>query len=113
MSTSAAFPVFKVPFETLTKFDSVFEPTAEAVRLLHRELYANAIAIPTQLAGGRNGHLGLVMPDEEYLALAGEAYTLPDPPAIPYYQATKAPEERAEWDKLYLVETKTTKMPTA
>jgi hypothetical protein len=105
MSTSSAFPVFKVPFETLTKFDSLLEPTAEAVRLLRRELYANASAIPTQLGGGLNGHLGLIMPDAEYLELAGEAYYLPDPPDIPDYQAAEAPEERSEWDKLFLIDT--------
>jgi hypothetical protein len=46
------------------------------------------------------------MPDDEYLELAGEAYHLPDPPDIPDYQAAEAPEERAEWDKLFLVDTK-------
>jgi hypothetical protein len=106
MSTLTFFPVVKLPYDPLTKLDSVQEPTAEAVHLLRRELSANARMIPTQLAGGRHGHLGLVMPATEYLTLAGEAYHLPEPPDIPDYTAHKSPEERAKWVKRYLVETK-------
>ena len=106
MSTSASFPVVKLTHDPLTKLDSVQDPTAEAIRLLRREIYANAREVPCQMAGGHHGHLGLVMPAEEYIALAGEPYRLPDPPDIPDYAGAANDDERAEWAALYQLDTR-------
>jgi hypothetical protein len=56
------------------------------------------------LGGGEHGHLGLIMPPDEYLALAGVAYEIPERPDIPQYAGVEA-GEREEWSELYKAET--------
>jgi hypothetical protein len=58
-----------LPYETLTKIDSDSHPSAMSVCMLKKELYTNVRSLPTTLRGGNLGHLGLVMPQDEYLAL--------------------------------------------
>ena len=58
---------FPFPHEKLTKIEG--EPTAATVRVLKREVYANAMAIATNLGGGNHGYLGMVMPAVEYNAM--------------------------------------------
>jgi hypothetical protein len=50
----------------LTALDPHSTPTPQVVRQLRKEVYANAQAVDTSLGGGQFGHLGLVMPDDEY-----------------------------------------------
>jgi hypothetical protein len=97
---------FTLPHAPLTPLDSTRSPTAEAVHNLREELYANAQSIHTELGGGQHGHLGLVMPEAEYLALAGEAYSLPERPLIPRYSIAANDAEIDEWKERYEVETK-------
>jgi hypothetical protein len=49
-----------------------------AIHVLMSEIYASTHEIETKLGGGHLGHLGLVMPAAEYLALTvpGNAYAL-------------------------------------
>jgi hypothetical protein len=79
-----------LPHDPLTPLDSFTTPTREAVRLLRRELYANAQAIPTTLGGGQYGHLGLVMDDIEYSGLSPTPYVLPNLPPMPVYHGATA-----------------------
>jgi hypothetical protein len=58
-----------LPYDALTKIDSDSQPSAMTVCKLKKELYANAGSLPTILGGGNLGHLSLVMPRDEYLAL--------------------------------------------
>ena len=106
MSTSIAYPAVQLPHDPLSPLDSTQEPTAEAVRLLRQELYENARALPSELAGGNHGHLGLIMPAADYLALAGHPYHLPVRPDIPDYLGAEDEAERAEWAALYKVDTR-------
>jgi len=62
----------------LTKI--IGEPTAETILLLTQQVYANAKGISSTLGGGAHGHLGMLMPPAEYLALAGVAFVFPAPP---------------------------------
>jgi len=55
-------------------------PTNSTVKLLTKEVYTNARAIPSTRGGGNHGHLGFVMPAAEYLTLAGTPFTLPPHP---------------------------------
>ena len=68
-------------------------PTNSTVKLLTKQVYTNARAIPSTRGGGNYGHLGLVMPAAEYLTLAGAAFTLPvhpgDTPTINDPKATQ------------------------
>ena len=43
------------------------------IHKLQAELYDNAHAIPSPLGGGANSHLGLLMPNAKYTAIAGTA----------------------------------------
>ena len=52
-------------------------PTNTTIKLLTKEIYANAHAIPSTQGSGNHGHLGFIMPAATYLALAGVAFQLP------------------------------------
>jgi hypothetical protein len=106
MSPSSAFPVAELPHDPLTKLSASLEPTAAAVRLLRRELYANARSVPTTLGGGQHGHLGLIMPVADYATMSNDPYVLPAFPDIPDYAGAATPAERAEWEALYKVDMK-------
>ena len=75
--------------DPLTPLDPNSKPTPEAIRTLRKELYANARRNQTTIGGGSHGHLGLLMPDPEYIAIShgGESYAIPDRPDIPNYAA--------------------------
>jgi hypothetical protein len=92
---------FKVPFDPLTPLDPNEEPLPAAIHKLIAEVYANAGAVRTNLGGGQQGHLGLVMPEEEYILLPGaELYVFPEQlPDIPRH--TEDAAERDQWTKLY------------
>jgi hypothetical protein len=75
MSTSTGLTTFTLMHDPLTPIEG--KPTPEAVCKLRQELYANVRSLPTDLDRGQHGHLGLLMPDADYLALAGAAYILP------------------------------------
>jgi hypothetical protein len=52
-------------------------PTERTIRLLKKEVYANAIGIHSTRGGGAHGHLFLVMPQAEYNALGVPPFVLP------------------------------------
>jgi hypothetical protein len=79
-----------LPHDPLTPLDTFTTPTPEAVRLLRRELYANAQAVPTTLGGGQYGHLGLLMDDNEFSSLSPTPYVLPNLPPMPVYDGATA-----------------------
>jgi hypothetical protein len=99
MAPAAAFQDVAVPHDPLIKLDPKHEPTPSVVRELRTQIYDNARSIPTTMAGGNHGHLGLVMPATEYATLSQEPYLLPELPDIPDYAAT--PDERPEMEALY------------
>jgi hypothetical protein len=69
-----------LPHDPLTPLDPSGPLTAQAVLQLRRELYANAEIVNTTLGGGAHGHLGLLMPPDEYQALSATPYFVPDAP---------------------------------
>ena len=87
MSSSGTSSLF-VPHPELTKLTTGDIPNAAFVRVISRELYANAGSIPTTLGGGQHGHIGILMPVAEYATLAGPLappFVMPDRPAVPAY----------------------------
>jgi hypothetical protein len=106
MSTSSGLTTFTLKHDPLTPIEG--RPTPEAVRKLRQELYANVRGITTDLGGGQHSHLGLLMPDADYLALPGAAaYILPPTrPNIPSYAGEAGANEATageheEWAALY------------
>ena len=83
---------FTFPHDPLTPLDPNSPPTAFTVRLLCQELYANAQSVDSILGGGAHGHLGMVMPDYDYVVMANDAepYDFPEKPDIPVYAGTAA-----------------------
>ena len=72
-TTSLAFPL-----SSFTQLPVDTEPTANHIRQLKKEIYQNAMAIPSTYGGGNHGHLGLVMPAAAYDALPNtQAFNVP------------------------------------
>ena len=72
-TTSLAFPL-----SSFTQLPADTEPTANHIRQLKKEIYQNAMAIPSTYGGGNHGHLGLVMPAAAYDALPNtQAFNVP------------------------------------
>ena len=70
-------------FPHLTKI--IGKPTPTTLKLLTKELYANARSIPAAHDAGRYGHLGMIMPAAEYQALQNATAWVPpaDPGDVP------------------------------
>ena len=84
---------FTLPHDPLTPLDTSTRPTPRTIRLLRQELYANACSVRSTMGGGNHGHLGMLMPNEEYVLISngGIPYVAPDgPPQVPTYAGTAA-----------------------
>jgi hypothetical protein len=46
------------------------EPTFEDLKIIHRLLNANAMIVYSYEGGGRHGHLGIIVTNTEYFAVA-------------------------------------------
>jgi hypothetical protein len=102
MAPAVAFPIVEVPHDPLMKLDALIEPTPSTVLHLRTQIYDNASAVPTIMAGGAHGHLGLVMPAAAYLVLApAHPYHLPALPDVPDFNNADGPDQRAAWDATY------------
>ena len=66
--TSLAFPL-----SSFTQLPVDTEPTATNIRQLKKEVFQNAMAIPSTHGGGDHGHLGLVMSAADYANVPGTA----------------------------------------
>jgi hypothetical protein len=88
---------FALAHDPLTPLDPNVQPSAVAIRLLQRELYNNVRCIDAAAGGGMHGHLGMLMPEAEYVALAGAGneYELPERPDVPDMHDL-TPAQRAE-----------------
>jgi hypothetical protein len=56
------------------------EPIFEDLKVIRRLLNTNAMSIASYEGGGRHGHLGIIMTNEEYFALAVDAFPVPNTP---------------------------------
>ena len=65
-------------YKTLTKIHGA--PTYEALQEMQDQLKANAASVNTNLGGGANGHLGIVLTPMEYRNVSNTAYTRPNHP---------------------------------
>jgi hypothetical protein len=53
------------------------EPTFEDLKVIWRLLNTNAMSVASYECGGRHGHLGITMTNEEYLAVAVDVFPVP------------------------------------
>jgi hypothetical protein len=56
------------------------EPTFEDLKVIRRLLNTNAMSVSSYVGGGRHGHLGIIMTNEEYFAIAADIFPVPDNP---------------------------------
>jgi hypothetical protein len=56
------------------------EPIFEDLKVIRRLLNTNAMSVASYEGGGRHGHLGIIMTNEEYLAIAVDVFPVPNNP---------------------------------
>jgi hypothetical protein len=59
------------------------EPTFEDLKVMRRLLNTNAMSVAAYEGGGRHGHLGIIMKNEEYFAVAVDVFPVPNIPGPP------------------------------
>jgi hypothetical protein len=56
------------------------EPTLEDPKVIQRLINTNAMSAALYEGGGRHGHLGIIMTNEEYIAIAVDVFPVPNNP---------------------------------
>jgi hypothetical protein len=56
------------------------EPTFADIQVIWCLLYTNAMSVYSYVGGGRHGHLGIIMTNEEYFSIAANVFPVPDNP---------------------------------
>jgi hypothetical protein len=56
------------------------EPTFEDLKVIQRLLNNNAMSVASYEGGGRHGHLGIIMTNEKYFAIAVDVFPVPNNP---------------------------------
>jgi hypothetical protein len=56
------------------------EPTFEDLKVIQRLLNTNAMSVTSYKGGGRHGHLGIIMTNEEYFTIAVDVFYVPNNP---------------------------------
>jgi hypothetical protein len=56
------------------------EPAFEDLKVIRRLLNTNAMNVASYEGGGRHGHLGIIMTNEEYFAIAVDVFPMPNNP---------------------------------
>jgi hypothetical protein len=56
------------------------EPTLEDLKVIRRLLNTNAMSVASYKGGGHHGHLGIIMTNEEYFAIAVDVFPVPASP---------------------------------
>jgi hypothetical protein len=78
--------IAKFPTKRLPIIDG--EPDYASISTMVQLLCSNAATLMTTLGGGRNGHIGIIMPAELYATLSDRPYLRPsDPGPIPIHSA--------------------------
>jgi hypothetical protein len=78
------------------------EPTFEHLKVIRRLLNKNAMSVSSYVGGGRHGYLGIIMTNEEYLAIAADVFPLTDNPgASPEFVAGMTAAVIAELTRLH------------
>ena len=75
-------PSFEFPHADLTPLPSNTEPDYAFVRILKKQVYANAVSVHSNIGGGNHGHLGEIVSAAQYATLTGgaAAYVTPNNP---------------------------------
>jgi hypothetical protein len=66
------------PYSSLPKITG--EPTFEDLKVIRRLLNTNDMSVASYKGGGRHGHLGIIMNNEEYFTIAVDVFPVPSNP---------------------------------
>jgi hypothetical protein len=66
------------PYSSLPKVTG--EPTFEDLKVIRRLLNTSDMSVASYKDGGRHGHLGIIMTNEEYFAIAVNVFPVPNNP---------------------------------
>jgi hypothetical protein len=66
------------PYSSLPKVTG--EPTFEDLKVIRRLINTNAMSVVSYEGGGRHGHLGIIITNEEYFAIAVDVFPIPNNP---------------------------------
>ena len=100
MTTNIDYRNTNFEYSTLTKITG--QPNYILLKKIKDELTANATSVSSNLGGGANGHLGLVLNDAEYATISGTPYVRPVHPGPlpaltgPQYARQEAREDHKE-----------------
>jgi hypothetical protein len=53
------------------------EPMFEDLTVIRRILNTNTMSVSSYMGGGRHGHLGIIMTNEEYFSIAADVFPVP------------------------------------
>jgi hypothetical protein len=100
MANTTTTAGFNYPHRVLTPNKET--PGYSSLQKLQKELYANAQAMHSNAGGGNHGHLALVMPHADYLALAGQVFTIPQHPGnLPVHAVGATSPQITETNRQY------------
>ena len=71
--SSPTDPSTLFPHPELTAIPNDAKPDYASLKIIHQQLNANAMAVPSDLGGGNHGHLALVIPAAQYNAIPNTA----------------------------------------
>ena len=93
-------------YPTLTRIHG--QPTYPSLKIIKDEMKANASSVQSDLGGGANGHLGLILTQLEYSSVSPVDYIRPIhpgaiviPPGTTQHESTRLREEHKEVLRLY------------
>jgi hypothetical protein len=70
--------IARFPHSSLPKVTG--DPTFEDLKVIWRLLNTNAMSVASYQGGGCHGHLGIIMTNEEYFAVAVDVFPVPNNP---------------------------------
>jgi hypothetical protein len=70
--------IARFPHSSLPKVTG--EPIFEDLKVIRRLLNTNDMSVVSYKGGGRHGHLGIIMTNEEYFAIAVDVFPVPNNP---------------------------------
>lgn len=106
---------------TTTEIEAIFvkptpivgEPEYASLHELQQTLYSNAANIPSQLGGGKHGHLGIIMSPSLYGTISSTPYIAPnDPGPTPNYTGVSAVAARLVIKDVFTADQKNYQMHT-
>ena len=103
MSLSTTDPASLFPHPELTPLPADGKPDYASLKIIHQQLNANAMAVPSDLGGGNHGHLPLVIPAAQFDAIPNTTPWIAPvhPGPNPVYPPTPTGPQIAAIDRRY------------